>query len=104
MTIKDKIEAALQNAGLSDRIGQFYGTCGHHCGLPQQEMVFVRPDWSPIDGAHTIVVTAEVVSTYGCRYPSNHCNWNLHCSMSYSTPDEMVSLVSQAVGQPKGCW
>jgi hypothetical protein len=104
MTTLDKIKQALVDAGLGDRIGKVHGTCMHSCGLPQRELVMVRPDWSPIDGAHVVVVTAEEVATYGCPYPSGHCDWSLCSQATYTTPDAMVSLVQQRVEPPKGCW
>jgi hypothetical protein len=104
MTTLDKIKQALEAAGLGDRIGKVHGVCNHSCGLPQQERVMVRPDWSPIDGAHVVVVTAERVSSYGCHYPSNFNDWSSRGGTQYGTPDEMVSLVQQRVEQPKGCW
>jgi hypothetical protein len=104
MSTKDKIKQALEAAGLGDRVGGIYGTCMHSCGLPQQELVMVRPDWSPIDGAHAVIVTAEAVATYGCPYPSGHCDWRLIGYAKYGTPDEMLSRVRERVEQPKGCW
>lgn len=104
MNAKEQITKTLEDAGLGDRIGKRFGTSGHNCGLPNQTWVSVRPNYSPIDGAHVVLVTTEHVASYVNNYPSNFSDWRLRTRQGYSTPAEMVKAVQQMVKQPQGCW
>jgi hypothetical protein len=104
--VKDRIVAALQAAGLGERVGKFYsGTVSHSIGLPtNQTFVLVKPDWSPVDGNHVIAVTTTEVASYGVRIPYNYNNWCRLRGKQYKTPEEMAKAVEEMVAEPKGCW
>jgi hypothetical protein len=104
MSVKETIEKTLANAGYEDRLGKCFGTCFHSCGMPRDEGVTVQPDYSPVDGAHVIRVTATEVASYVCHYPSNNFDWHLITRESYDSPEKMLQIVAERIELPTGCW
>jgi hypothetical protein len=104
MSIKTAIAEALTKAGHGDRLWRIFGACDHFCGLPNDEGVLVAPTHSPVDGAHALRVTATEVASYVCPYPSNFRDWYPISRQSYTTPEEMVRIVTERIEQPRGCW
>ena len=79
-----------------------HGTCGHGCGLPPS--VLVKPGYTPVDGAHTLAVTATEVLPATCRYPSNYNDWQIRRRVSYGSLNELKRVVSELSIAPRGCW
>ena len=79
-----------------------HGTCGHTCGLPPG--VLVNPEYSPVDGAYTVLVTATEVISAVCVYPSNHNDWRITRRIAYTARDELSRLLRELTVQPRGCW
>jgi len=103
-SVNDKIKTALSEAGFADRLGKNYYSCPHQCGLPKSSAIMVKPDSSPIDGAHAVIVTATHVSSYVCAIPYNHNNWMLRYSKEYKNQTEMIAAVDQLTRDSQGCW
>lgn len=79
-----------------------YGTCGHTCGLPPG--VLVKPGYTPIDGAHALLVTTTEVIPATCMYPSNYNDWRIRRRVPYGSRDELNKTLREMVTQPHGCW
>jgi hypothetical protein len=79
-----------------------YGSVRHGCGLPHG--IQIKPNYSPIDGDHTLVVTGEKVMSCVCSYPWMHNNWRIRSSNSYSSPEELEKIIKEMANPPKGCW
>ena len=79
-----------------------HGVCGHTCGLPPG--VLVKPGYSPVDGAYTIVVTTTEVMSATCMYPSNHNDWRIRRRIAYTSRDELSRHLRELTVQPRGCW
>ena len=81
-----------------------YGTGGAIHGEGRPRGVTVCPEYSPIDGGHTVVVTEDTVYNCLIRYPTNYTNWYVSKSRKYETQDELLSILKEATKQPQGCW
>lgn len=81
-----------------------YGNCQHGCGLPHLENVWVRPEWSPVDGDHVLLVTAESVIQAVCPYPWGDNDWQVRATRTYSTPAELKAILDRLARKPQGCW
>ncbi len=100
-SVRERVEAWCQENGY--RTGHF-GNCRHACGLPRIENVWVRPEWSPVDGDHVLLVTADRVIQAICPYPWGNNDWYTRATYAYSTPDELKRILDRLVKQPQGCW
>jgi len=101
-TVYAKIKQTLIDNGFGESIGRIYGPTLHTCGIPDPH-IKIRPEYSPIDGDHVIIVTATFVASATCLYPSNYNNWHLN-RYEYSTPEEMIALVTKLAKPDTGCW
>ena len=99
--VQNSIREWLKKNGYEE--GQ-YCICAHTCGLPQVQAVWVKPDWSPLDGDHTLLVTADAVLQVVCWQPYNYRDWVIHTSHPYSNTDELKEILDKLVKQPVGCW
>jgi len=96
-----RIRKNLEAAGLSRHICAGHTQCNHHCGLPAgQPAVLLLPDWSPIDGAHLVVVTANEVASYAVRRPYTMHNWCRLQGLQYRSTAELRRLVNAFIRQP----
>jgi len=78
--------------------------CSHTCGLPPTGNRVI-PSYSPIDGAHTVVVTNTHVQSYVCRIPYNYSDWSAHGpARPYETPEQLKEILDEMIQEPKGCW
>lgn len=103
--ITDKISAHLNAHGYEGRVNTgCYGCVRHSCGLPRMPCVSVKPTFSPVDGSHVVLVTAEEVSGWTVACPYNYSNWTCYKRTPYSTPDDMLAAVARLADEPKGCW
>jgi hypothetical protein len=100
-SVRERIKGWCQENGY--RTGH-YGNCRHQCGLPRIESVWVRPDWSPVDGDHVLLVTADRVIQAVCPYPWGDNDWQTRATYAYSTPEELKSILDRLVKPPQGCW
>ncbi len=80
------------------------GSCGHGDGLPHIDAVRIRPEWSPIDGDHVILVGAAAVIQAVCPYPWGDHDWQIRGRWSYADTDELKSILERLVRRPQGCW
>ena len=99
--IREQIETWLKPNGYE--LGRF-GVADHDCGLPATDRVMVRPDYSPVDGGHTLAVTATEILQCVCPYPSNYNDWRVMRRYSYANPAELKRVLDQLVSKPQGCW
>jgi len=81
-----------------------YGGCDHGCGMPQIDAVRVKPDWSPVDGDHTILVATDAVLQMTCAIPYNYNDWTIQARHPYSNTDELKEILDRLVSQSSGCW
>jgi len=69
-----QIEKCLTDQGFQ------LGVCGcaeHSCGMPNMPAARVMPTYSPVHGAHAILVTADEVLQMVCHYPFNFRDWQV---------------------------
>ena len=100
-SLRERIESWCRQNGYA--IGH-YGDCRHDCGLPRLECAWVEPEWSPIDGDHVLLVTADSVIQAVCPYPWGDSDWRVRATYSYGTPEELKRLLERLVRKPRGCW
>ena len=93
------IRGWLEQNGFKDGC---YGICRHSDGLPPG--VKVKPDYSPIDGAYVLLVTALDIALATCRYPSLHNDWRIIRRVPYKSKKELKQILSELVTAPTGCW
>ena len=103
-SVKTQILETLEANGYKDRIGEAYGSWPHGCGLPSCERVCVQPEFSPIDGSHVLLITADQVQSWVLPIPYNHHDWQCRSNRYYRSPEEMLRLLHDMGDQPKGCW
>jgi hypothetical protein len=80
------------------------GHCRHSCGMPGTRVLSVLPEWSPIDGAHTLVVTPTEVISMTCSYPSAYSKWETRRKWTYRSPEELKEILARETKKPAGCW
>ena len=93
------IRAWLEKEGFEDGC---CGICRHSDGLPPG--IRVKPDYSPIDGAYVLLVTAIDIVSATCRYPSLHNDWRIIRRVPYKSKKELKQSLKTLVTAPKGCW
>jgi len=81
-----------------------YGGCRHSCGIPQLQGTSVRPSYSPVDGAHTLIVTPTHVMRFTCRIPYNYNDWMCVETRKYTSKEQLLTILSEMTNQPQGCW
>jgi hypothetical protein len=79
-----------------------YGSTKHGVGLPTG--IKVKPNYSPIDGSHTLVVTGEQVISCVCAYPWGANDWRIRQSKAYDNPEGCAKAIEELANPPKGCW
>ena len=100
-SVRTRIEAWCRENGYTTG---HYGSCGHGDGLPHIDAVRIRPEWSPIDGDHVILVGAAAVIQAVCPYPWGDHDWQIRGRWSYADTDELKSILERLVRRPQGCW
>jgi hypothetical protein len=76
----------------------------HKIGLPTRKYSLVKPEYSPIDGACTILVTPISISKYTLKIPYMYNEWVLVVKHSYSNKIKLLELLKEYVPEPKGDW
>ena len=76
----------------------------HKIGLPKRKYALVRPEYSPIDGACTILVTPVSVSKYTIKIPFMNNEWVLHRKHEYKNKTKLLELLNEYTLEPKGDW
>jgi len=79
-----------------------YGGAKHSCGLPHG--IKIKPDYSPIDGSHTLIVSGTMVKSCVCPSPWGHNDWRVYSSRSYNSPEELAKIIEEMSNPEKGCW
>ena len=100
-SIRERIETWCRENGYV--LGN-HGSCRHGCGLPHIECAWVRPEWSPVDGDHVLLVGAESVIQAVCPYPWGQHDWQVRATYSYQNTDELKRILERLVRRPQGCW
>ena len=100
--LSKKIEEFIVSNGFETGVYGKYCGCQHSCGLPTG--IKVRPDWSPIDGSHTVVVTEDKVHTCHCNTPYYHRDWHTVGTESYETQAELLEILERRTKPPQNCW
>lgn len=103
LSARDQIRNYLAENGMAERIGKVYHCCSHRCGIPSHEVI-IKPDGSPIDGAHAIVITTTHVMSATCSIPFNHHNWHIRHQVEYDNKERMLELVKNLAIKKEGCW
>lgn len=80
--------------------------CNHDLGLPDVTRITIRPDYCPIDGAATIVVTPTLVGMFVCRIPYNGNQWYRHGQeYLYQNRETLLEHIKRMMKQPvSSCW
>ena len=102
--VKESIRECLERNGYKEKLDKVFGTGNHGCGMPGGIRVWVQPNYTPIDGAHVLLVTPTTVESWVLPYPTNYHDWYRRTSMNYGTPEEMMKHVEYLSNQPRGCW
>jgi hypothetical protein len=97
----DRIRAWLTENGF--REGR-HGSCRHLCGLPRIDAVRVRPEYSPVDGDHMLLVTPDRVIQAVCPYPWGQHDWYTLSVTPYATTEELGRVLTRLAKKPTGCW
>ncbi len=80
-----------------------YGNFYHEFGIGYR-CALVKPEYSPKPGGYTLAVTPVSVVGYACSQPYNYNFWYEVWRANYSTKDELVEILRNAITPPKGCW
>ena len=80
-----------------------YGLAQHNCGIAP-ESILVKPDWSPVDGDHTLAVTTDRVISMTVLIPYNNHDWQIRASWPYTSPEQLKEILDREVKTPAGCW
>lgn len=97
---KEKISAWLAENGFEE--GSFmnnYSSIGCPPGIR------VKPEYSPIDGSYTILVTPTTVQPFVCDKPWAYNAWRPLAEFhTYSSKEELKTILDKLVKRPLGCW
>ena len=76
----------------------------HKIGFPKRKYTLVKPEYSPIDGACTILVTPVSVSKYTIKIPFMDNEWKLHKKHEYRNKVKLFELLNKYTSEPEGDW
>lgn len=65
---------------------------------------FVKRNYTPGDGAYTIVVDTERVYTCFLKYPTNYHDWSTTGTRSYSSKEELLKILKELINRSANCW
>ena len=99
--IKDYLIECGYEIGL---YGEVLDRFPHHIGLPSTTHVTIKPDYSPIDGLATILVTPTEVSMWVLKIPCAYNEWVKYKSKEYAHTNEMADILMDYVEEPAGPW
>lgn len=101
-----RLKSALTDNGYADRIGKSFPERPgmHNEGLPNKPFIRLGPDYSPIDGLCTVLVTPTKVEQWVLRQPYLHNDWRCAQQVHYSTQNELFVNIQQFVKVSAGCW
>ena len=102
--------AFLERQGLSARLGRVYvagipepvkplAFVPHLDGLPDFDMC-VAPDWSPVDGAHGVLISERGVFAALVPAPVDENRWRIMRSSPYDSDAEMVAVLKRYIEKP----
>ena len=97
----EKVRELLEKNNFEEGV---YHCCQHTCGIPGGTHIKVKPEYSPIDGAYTLVITPTHVKRYTCGIPFNHHDWRMVGSTKYSSPEELLTILNKYAKEEQGCW
>lgn len=98
--ITKKIRDFLTSQGFEFGV---FGVCQHKAGIGYA-CAYVKPKYSPRDGSYTITVDPTMVKGWTCSPPYNYTTWWQLWEKSYTSPEELVSILNEKISPPVGCW
>ena len=101
--IKDFLISKGYELGSCDEKGNKTLACSHTCGIPSNG-VLVKPNYSPIDGSHTLLVTPTSINRYVIKTPYFHHEWQIQSSRTYGTAKDLEKHLNRMLNAPVGCW
>lgn len=99
--VSARIHAFLKENGFAEGVTS---TCQHACGMVGARVACVLPEWSPVDGSHTLVVTPTEVVSMTCLIPYNYNDWRVRARWNYSSPEQLKEILGRETKKPMGCW
>jgi hypothetical protein len=99
--VNAKIKKFVEESGFKEGVVR---TCTHRSGMPGTRVMCVLPEWSPVDGSHTLVVTATEVISMTCLIPWGYNKWETRAQWPYTSPKELKEILDREVKKPAGCW
>ena len=76
----------------------------HKIGLPGRKYSLVKPEYSPVDGACTVMITPVSISKYTIKIPYMNNEWILNKKHTYKDKIELLELLNKYTIEPKGAW
>jgi hypothetical protein len=103
--------ALLERQGYSERLGRVFvagiaeplkplAYVPHLDGLPEFDMC-VAPEWSPVDGAHAVLVSERGVFAALVPTPVDENRWRIMRSAPYESESEMLTVLRRYLEKPE---
>lgn len=109
---RDELLALIDSAGYGERVDKVYyaqsdtptkafASVVHRSGLPAFEVV-LAPDYTPKNGVHAVLVTANSVYTAALCYPEKDHQWQVLINKPFDEDYEMLELLTEMIVLPEG--